>query len=555
MSSFLAQSGRLDGLTGLNRGLVLDLTPVVTERVDGSPTGDSWTWRSARPSYGANVRWGVTPNLTLDGTVNPDFSQVEADASQFSFDPRSSLFFPEKRPFFLEGAELFAAPNDLIYTRRIVSPVAATKLAGRIAGTNAAVLLAADDSSTSWSGGSNHPIFAIARLEHDLPSRSQVGLVYTDRLDGADDNRVLAADARIIFGSIHSLQLQVGGSRTRTNGVRKSGPIWQAIFARDGHAFGYRYQVTGIHDDFQADSGFIKRGGIIHANVNHRVTLFGDPDFGLQSWTFGVQLDGIWQYKDTVVGDPWLEKKLHFNNNFTFKGGWRAGASALYESFAFDRAFYRDYAVQRVGETDAETAPFVGTPHLHNGDYVLTLNTPQFSRFSGSLMYLWGRDEDFLEWAPADIVFVNYSIDWRPSGKLRVSSQYQLQQFRRPVDGSLSALRRIPRLEVEYQVSRPVFLRVIAEYRSNSQDDLRDVAGTNLPLVVRDPATGTYTRQSAFEDNSLRMDALFSYQPTPGTVLFVGYGNLLNEPHAFRFDRLSRTSSGLFVKLSYLFRL
>src|SRR5207249_6774025 len=99
-------------------------------------------------------------NLTLNGTVNPDFSQVEADAGQVVFDPRSALFFPEKRPFFLENAELFSVPNNLIYTRRITAPVEAMKLTGRIGATNLALLSAADDVSAA-SSGVDHPIFTI----------------------------------------------------------------------------------------------------------------------------------------------------------------------------------------------------------------------------------------------------------------------------------------------------------------------------------------------------------------------------------------------------------
>jgi hypothetical protein len=142
--------------------------------------------------------------------------------------------------------------------------------------------------------------------------------VYTDRIDGEDSNRVAAADARLVFGSIYSLQLQGGASRTTTGTSTKSAPIWQAILNRDGHHVGYRYSVTGIHDDFRADSGFITRGGIIHGNLNHRVTMFGGAEAPLQSWTTAVQLDGVWQYKTDVVGEPWLEKKLHFHNKFTF---------------------------------------------------------------------------------------------------------------------------------------------------------------------------------------------------------------------------------------------
>jgi len=553
-SSFLAQSGTVDGLTDLRRGLVLDLNPVMTAHADGLPAGGTWKYNGSRPEVGGNVRWGVTPNLTLNGTVNPDFSQVEADASQFTFDPRSALFFPEKRPFFLDGAELFNAPNNLIYTRRIAAPVAAVKLTGKASDTDVALLSAADDVVTSRTGV-DHPVFNIARVQRDLPGSSKVGLVYTDRIDGADSNRVFAADARLLFGPIYSLQLQAGGSRTVGAGRTKTAPIWQAILNRDGRHFGFRYQATGIHEDFQAASGFISRGGVITANLTHRATWFGAADAPIQSFTASVLLNGVRQYRDEMQHDPWLEKKLHFNNSFKFKGGWLAGVSALFESFAFDEPFYKNYALQAVGPSGPQILPFTGTPHIHNDDYVATLNTPQFSKFTGSIFYIWGHDENFFEWSPSTIVFATYALDWRPNDTIRISPQYQLQSYDRRSDGTTVAVGRIPRLKVEYQASRAIFVRAIGEYNAQRQDVLRDDSRTNLPIVIRDPVTGIYAPSPAFERNRFRVDALFSYQPTPGTVFFAGYSSFLTEPRGLRFDNLRRTSDGFFLKASYLLRL
>jgi len=199
--------------------------------------------------------------------------------------------------------------------------------------------------------------------------------------------------------------------------------------------------------------------------------------------------------------------------------------------------------------------PFTGTPHLHNLDYVVTANTPQFSKFTGSVLYIWGRDENFFEWSSADIVFATYTLDWRPTTQLRISPQYQLQSYDRRTDQSTVGVGRIPRLKVEYQVSRPLFLRFIGEYTSQTQDALRDDSRTNLPIGIRDPASGLFLPSPAFERNRFRVDALFSYQPTPGTVFFAGYSSLLTEPLALRFDRLQRSSDGFYVKASYLFRL
>ena len=118
-TSFLNQAGVIEGMRELKPGLVLDLNPEFTGRVDGArAAGDGWSYDGKRPEIGGNVRWGVTPNLSLTGTVNPDFSQVESDTSQIQYDPRNALFFEEKRPFFLDGLEQFATPNRLclLYT-------------------------------------------------------------------------------------------------------------------------------------------------------------------------------------------------------------------------------------------------------------------------------------------------------------------------------------------------------------------------------------------------------------------------------------------------------
>ena len=116
-------------------------------------------------------------------------------------------------------------------------------------------------------------------------------------------------------------------------------------------------------------------------------------------------------------------------------------------------------------------------------------------------------------------------------------------------------LRRIPRLKVEYQVSRPVFVRLVGQYDSQWQDSLRDDSRTNEPILIRDPTTGVYTRAAARTNNAVRVDWLVSYHPTPGTVMYAGCGNSLTEPDALAFRDLHRTSDGFFVKFSYLFRM
>src|SRR5881396_693090 len=151
-ATFIGQSGSLIGLSGMHRGLVVDLNPEATARATGAPVpggAEGYNYDMENPQIGGNVRWGVTDNLTLNGTVKPDFSQVESDVGQLAFDPRQALFFPEKRPFFLDGSELFQVPQNLIYTRRIVQPVAAVKLTGTTFGTDVGLLSAVDQKFAS----------------------------------------------------------------------------------------------------------------------------------------------------------------------------------------------------------------------------------------------------------------------------------------------------------------------------------------------------------------------------------------------------------------------
>jgi hypothetical protein len=333
-------------------------------------------------------------------------------------------------------------------------------------------------------------------------------------------------------------------------------PLWQGILNRNGRKFGFRYLFSGIDEDFRAESGFIARGGIVHANLDHRRSFFGKPGSLLESLSCDVVLDGVWRYEDFVRGDGGaLEKKLHFNNNAVLRGGWKAGASVLVETFYYDPDLYSDYALLDTGPAGPVILPFTGTPSLPNLDFVLSLDTPQFARFSGTAEVLWGKDENFFEWSSADILYLTLTADWRPTEKLRVSAQYQHQQFDRRTDGSTVGIRKIPRLKLEYQLSRSIFLRAVGEYDTARQGDLRDDSRTELPIVIRDPATGVYEPATAELHDRLRLDFLFAYQPRPGTVFFAGYGSTLARDDPGGPPDLRRASDGFFFKISYLFRL
>src|SRR3989475_134419 len=291
-ATFIGQAGNLVGLSGMHRGLVMDLNPEATGKASGAPTPSGYQYDLGNPQVGGNIRWGVSDNLTLNGTIKPDFSQVESDAGQLAFDPRQALFFAEKRPFFLEGSELFQVPQNLIYTRRIVQPVAAVKLTGTTFGTDIGLLSAVDQKFASATGTEN-PVFTILRAQHSLGRGSRLGLAYTDRVEGGDYNRVAEVDSRLVFKEIYGLNLQLAGSRTRVAGVTTTAPLWLSQFTVQHRIWGLRSLFAGISDEFRDASGFIGRAGIVHAYVDPSYTTYGPPEAVLQRFTGDIVLDGI----------------------------------------------------------------------------------------------------------------------------------------------------------------------------------------------------------------------------------------------------------------------
>ncbi len=556
-ASFLAQSGRLVGLTDLRRGLVLDFNPSLTSRTTGRRVGSEWDYTGGSPELGGSARWGITNNLSMTGTANPDFSQVESDAGQLLFDPRDERFFQEKRPFFLDGIEQFTTPNSLIYSRRVVQPVAALKLTGKGLGTDIAFLSAVDDDDASET--KDRPVYNILRLQRDVGANSRVGIVYTDRIEGAEYNRVAGADARLIFGKAYTLQLQLAGSRTRSAGEVTNGPLWEARFVANGRRFGLRTNIRASHEEFRARSGFFPRPGLVHMQFQPRVTLYGAGGSLVESFTFDVNLNGRWRYQELMDGGEIMDEQLHFNANTTLRGGWQLTTSLLVESFGYPFEIYRGTRIElpRPGG-GADTVAFVGGERIPNRDYALTLTSPEFKHLSGNAFILWGDDENFFEWSSGRILIANGGLNWRPTSQLRLEGTYAVQQTRRRSDGSLVSVAHLPRLKMEYQVSRPIFVRLVGEYTNERQDSLRDDTRTEAPLLQFDPEVDDFVRTTAFKRNSFRGDILFSYQPNPGTVLFLGYGSTLRDP-LDPTDPLRtgwrRVADGLFFKMSYLFHM
>jgi hypothetical protein len=556
-ASLLAQSGKLTGLTGLRRGLVLDVNPIVTAQSTGavrSPTDARWTYRTSDPEYGGNVRWGATPNLSVVGTVNPDFSQVEADVGQVVYDPRASIAFPEKRPFFLEASENFEVPNTLIHTRTIVAPVAAAKVSGKAGGFNVGLLSAVDDETVSASG-SDRPVFTIARLRRDLGAQSNVGVVFTDRTESGSFNRVAGVDTRLLRNGF-VFAGQVAASSTRQPGMSTAArPLFDFALVRPGRARGLSIVLEGVHPEFFTASGFTSRAGIAHANITPRWSFF-PKDSRIEAVSFSAILDNTWEWDRFVNGTEPNDIKAQTRTSINWRGGWQTSLFTFVESFKYPAFLYENFHIERrdAAGVPTDTVPYVGTDRLPNYGGELSITTPQRQKFSGFVSLVGGHDDNFDEWSSAWIFFTSFTANWRPTDRVRVEGRWVDQRYHRVSDGSLVRHRMIPRIKLEYQVARPVFVRVVGQYDATKVDSLRDDTRTNDPILIRN-SDGTFSRAVAQERGGLRWDGLFSYQPNPGTVLFMGYGATMGSPRFMTPSLLERTSDGFFVKASYLFRM
>jgi hypothetical protein len=552
--SFLAQSGVLSGLRDLRRGITVDVIPTVTSSATGTHNNqtDKWGYTNARPELGGSVRWGLTSNLTLSGTANPDFSHVEADATQFTYDPRQAVFLPERRPFFLESQEQFATPNQLVYTRRITQPVAATKLSGKHGGFDIGLLSAVDNANASFTN--DNALYNIVRLQRDLGTTSRLGVVYTDKVDGSAWNRVLGVDGRIVRGRI-ATQFQLAGSASNNGAATTTAPLWTLSSTYNGRTHYFRYNYSGISDDFDAQSGFISRTGISVMTGTYRYTVLGAKGARFESIAPELMLSGTWRYDDMVNRRDAQDVKSAIRLNTRLRGGWQVGAQVLVEEFGYDRDLYRNYYLFKpTAGGGVDTVAYTGTATLPNLDWVMSMSTPEFKRFSFNAFAVIGQDENFAEWSSANIMSVQSTLNVRPTDQLRLTGTLTHDTFDRKTDGTRVQTRFARRLRAEYQVTRQMFVRVIGEYSQTAQDSLRDDSRTNLPVYLRSSA-GTYSRAGAFERTRARVDALVSYLPTPGTVFYFGYGDALqaNEPNGP--ERLRRVNDVFFLKLSYLFRM
>ena len=363
----LSRAGTLAGLEP-PRQRNLKLSPYALGAVSESPATE--LPRDTKGEVGGELKWSVTPSLALDATVNTDFAQVEVDEQQINLD-RFNLFYPEKRPFFLENAGFFTMGTpgevDLFFSRRvgigpsgqIVPILGGARLSGKLAGWNVGMV----DMQTRSTGDVPASNFAAARVSRELPNRSRVGAIFVNRAgtgdlapDG-DDNQTYGADARWGIGRYGALEGYA--AKTSTPGLRGSDHAYNLQASLNAPAWDLFAGFTEVGENFNPEVGFLRRSGYRKPEglVMYR---YRPKDFlGLQEMRPHVS------YRGYFKPDGFQESGfLHMDSHFEWKSGWevhtgvnvtREGvlqAFEIYPGISVTPGTYDNAEVQIVGITN-----------------------------------------------------------------------------------------------------------------------------------------------------------------------------------------------------------
>ena len=536
IAGFLPQMGVLDGLTGLSTSRNLEIQPTFTafrfgtldqdigEVVDGDP----------RPEGGVNFKYGVTSNLTADFTVNPDFSQIESDRPQVEVNQRFALFYPELRPFFLEGAEIFQiqVPATVVHTRTIVDPLYGAKLTGKVGKTTLGVLYANDEAASLYANdeaaslGLLSPGFDqsaqtfVGRVRYDLYPESFIGAVVTDRqfLDGF--SRLAGIDSNFRVGDTHSLgfralrsdHLEETDYLDENDGLRTDGYLLDAGFRKRGRNLSYSLDGSALSPDFQTDVGFVRRNDM--RLVNSSVQYQWWPQSWIISWGPEIRYGRNYDF-DQVLEDENFRAQI--DADFAKNVRYRFDVSQdmeRYEGINFDK---RRYGM--------------------NGN----VNTLQVISFGGG--FDWG-DEIYFDAAHPFLgrdTALRMFINVRPVSRFASNINITTSRFTDPNGFFIPGLNEGERDESGEIFNVNIF-RALSTYQFTDRLLFRNITEFN-----------TY-------DQTLGLNFLFTYRVNSGTAFYIGYDDHYRQREQFD-DQVNITSTGyqqtnraIFTKFQYLFR-
>ena len=466
----------------------------------GRKNAADWNDVEGRRDFGASIKYGLTSAITLDATINPDFSQVESDAFEVEVNQRFPIFFSEKRPFFMEGMGLFniagtggdSSMRTAVHTRRIVDPTAGVKITGAAGKHTFGVLSSADASPD----GGRQRFFAVAREVRNFGRGQYVGLLVTDTEYGADYNRVVGTDAAFKKGEHFQVNASLLSSYSRSGtGDASRGLASQGSYGYNTKRFTVSGQLEHYDKGFRMDTAFFNR----------------------------VALTRGWQYQaldfyPTHSRFRWIKRINPFFWMQAGKDRTQGGTEAFYLPalrFNFTRAgnLRLDYGTGH--ETYAGRRFDIGRIMIDGGVQIKRwLNIGGNAQKGPAIFY--DEESPYQGYRRS----AGLRIGLQPSARVNSNTSYSFVTFSNRATG-LNAYRvHILNLRNTYQFTPRFFVRAVTQFDSSRKRILADF--------------------------------LASYELTPGTVIHAGYGSLFGRTHEeLEFDRYTGTARALFFKASY----
>jgi len=487
--------------------------------------------------------------LTFDFTVNPDFSQVEADDPQVTVNQRFEVYFPEKRPFFIENAGFFQTPVNLFFSRRIGDPQFGARMSGKI-GKWALGALAIDDRLPGRGQLPGSPLdtraaVAVVRVAREFGKQSQIGAFFSSRDFADSNNRVAGLDARLKLNENWVWDLQAVRSETRQNATQLcalpdqhlSGGDYMSRLTHTGRHFGLTTIYGDISPGFCTELGFVPRTDIRTSDT--AMNYFWRPRKG-KVLSFGPLLGATINWDHNGKLQDWLNV-TDFQVDFA-----RQTQVVLIRGEAFEFFAGMGFRKHSTGMT-VTSQPY---KWLALNGRVTSGTIENYYPAAGLLPFL------------GNLKRVSAGITLRPQARLSIAQTYLYSRLGTR-DGSTPAgfvpgqaifNNHILRTKLNYQFTREISLRLIADYSAT-------LANGGLLDVQRN--LGSYAGGPAPARKKLRGDVLFTWLLHPGTAVYMGYtdgyGDLqvdtaLAPPVSYRAAPLTSMGRVFFVKLSYLFR-
>jgi hypothetical protein len=513
---YLCGLSKLRGFSAATPGRDLEITPTLTARYGQQrQPGQSWQGDGGDAEFGVDVKWGLGPNSTLNATLNPDFSQVESGQAQLDLNTTFALFFPEKRPFFLEGADYFNTPNNVLYTRTVADPDAGLRLTGRNQEHTYGVFAAQDASTQILIPGVFGSQFrfldqgstaAAGRYRYDFDGQASIGAVSTLRSGDDYQNFLGGLDGRWQSGS-HTLVGQWLSTRTENPADmglpdRQDGDALFASYDFSNRNWNFNAAHISFDEGFRADLGFIGQVGYDKSVVGGGRTWHGADGAAINR----ARLNGDWDITHDESGRV-LEREIeaYFSVNGPRQSYFELGGLSR------DRLWNNQLFPEKWLSFYSEITPRSG------------LSLGGFVRKGDQIDYANTRLADVVNFEPWINMNIGKGVDARIS--------HSHQKISR--DGGDLVTAGLTDLRLSWQLNLRQRLRLSAIW----QDIRRDLALYDQPEHF-----DTRTRD-------LGLQFLYSYKINPRTALFAGYsdGRFAND----QVSGLFNSDRTIFMKLGY----